>query len=356
MKKLLSVSLAAVMAMGVLAGCTSNKDDGAAATKDEKKEDKVVNVYTARHYPSDEAVFDAFTADTGIKVNLVKATAEELFERMKREGENTEADIFMTVDGGVLNTAKTSDLLQPIESKEIDANVPKNLRDKDNHWVGLSTRARVLVYPKDRVKSEQLSTYEDLATDKWKGKVAARSSTNLYNQSLLASFIALDGEEKAEAWAKGITTNLVQNPPEGGDRDQAKKVVAGQGDVAIMNSYYVGQLANSENPEEVKVAEKLGVFFPNQETTGTHVNISGMGLAKHSKNKDNAVKLIEYFTGEKAQTQLISKSFEFPVNSKAQLPELLKSWGTFKTQEIDFAVLGENNVKATQIFNKVGWK
>jgi iron(III) transport system substrate-binding protein len=355
MKKLLSASLAAVMAMGVLAGCTSNKDEGAAATK-EKTEEKVVNVYTARHYEVDEKLYKAFTDETGIKVNVVKSDkAPELIERIKREGDKTEADLFLTVDGGILNTAKTAGLLQPIESKEVDSIVPKNLRDKDNEWVALSSRARVIVYAKDRVKPEQLSTYEDLATDKWKGKVLARSSTNLYNQSLLASFIALDGEQKAEAWAKGVATNLARTP-DGGDRDQAKAVVAGTGDVAIMNSYYVGQLANSAKPEEVKVAEQIGVFFPNQQTTGTHINVSGVGLVKHSKNKENAIKLMEYLVNEKSQSEIAKANFEHPVNNKAEMPELLKSWGTFKTQEIDFAVLGENNAKATQIFNKVGWK
>ncbi|MGE7872557.1 Fe(3+) ABC transporter substrate-binding protein [Bacillus paramycoides] len=355
MKKLLSVSLAAMMALGTLAGCASKKEEDVAAKTKKKEESKVVNVYTARHYESDDKLFESFTADTGVKVNVVKGKAEELIERLKREGESTEADLFITVDGGVLNTAKKNGVLQPVSSKEIDKNVPKNLRDKDNEWIGLATRARVLVYAKDRVKPEQLSTYEDIATANWKGKVLARSSTSLYNQSLLASIIALNGEQKAEEWAKGIVENFAQDP-QGGDRDQAKAVVAGKADVAIMNTYYVGLLANSQDPEEVKVAEKLGVFFPNQDTTGTHVNISGAGLVKHSKNKENAVKLIEYFTSEKAQTELSKANFEFPVNKKAEMPELLKSWGTFKTQKIDFAVLGENNAKATQIFNKVGWK
>jgi iron(III) transport system substrate-binding protein len=177
----------------------------------------------------------------------------------------------------------------------------------------------------------------------------------LYNQSLLASLISLSGEQKAEAWAKGIVTNLGRNP-EGGDRDQAKGIVAGAGDLAIMNTYYVGQLQNSKDPEEVKVAQKIGVFFPNQSTTGTHLNISGVGLIKSSKNKDAAVKLIEYLTGEEAQTLMSKENFEFPVNAKAQMPELLKSWGEFKTQQLDFSKLGENNKKAVEIMNKVGWK
>lgn len=317
--------------------------------------EKVVNVYTARNYDVDKKLFEQFTQQTGIKVNVIEGKAEELIERIKREGENSPADVFITVDGGILNLAKEEGILQPVESKVVDQQVPKNLRDKDNHWIGVSTRARVIVYSKDRVKPEDLSTYEDLASEKWKGKVLVRSSTSLYNQSLLASLIELIGEEKAEAWAKGIVQNMAQDP-KGGDRDQAKAIAAGIGDVAIMNTYYVGGMLHSKDPEEVKAAQQVGVFFPNQQTTGTHINISGIGLAKYSKNKENAIKLIEFLTGKEAQETITNENFEFPVNPQAQLPELLKSWGEFKTQEIDFAKLGVHNKKALEILNKAGWK
>ncbi|WP_054024022.1 Fe(3+) ABC transporter substrate-binding protein [Bacillus sp. FJAT-28004] len=324
------------------------------AAKDNNK-DQVVNVFTARHYDIDSQLFDAFTKETGIKVNEIKGTAEELVERLKREGESSEADLFITVDGGVLNYAKQNDVLQSIQSTTVDSNVPAEWRDNDNNWVGIATRARVIVYAKDRVKPEQLSTYEDLAGDKWKGKVLVRSSSSLYNQSLLASFIELNGEQKAEEWAKGLVANFARDP-EGGDRDQAKAIVAGLGDVAIMNTYYVGQMLNSKDAEEVKVAEQIGVFFPNQDTTGAHLNISGVGLTKHAKNKDNAVKLIEYMTGKDGQTLLTQGSFEFPVNASADKPELLKGWGDFKTQKLDFTKLGEHNKKAVELLAKVGWK
>jgi iron(III) transport system substrate-binding protein len=377
-KSIFGVILPAVMAMTLLAGCgstspaptsttTPTPDPKAAsntaapantATPAEapaKSKDQAVNIFTARHYAADTVLYEAFTKQTGIKVNEVKGTAEELVERLKREGQSSEADLFVTVDGGVLNYAKQNGVLQPIQSATIDANVPKELRDKDNNWIGIATRARVIVYAKDRVKPEQLSTYEDLASDKWKGKVLARSSTSLYNQSLVASFIELNGEAKAEEWAKGIATNLGRKP-EGGDRDQAKGIAAKVGDVAIMNTYYVGQMLTSKDAEEVKVAQNIGVFFPNQATNGTHLNISGAGLVKHSKNKDNAIKLIEYITSKEGQSLLIKESFEFPVNDKADKPELLKSWGTFKTQQIDFSKLGEHNKKSIEILNKVGWK
>jgi iron(III) transport system substrate-binding protein len=351
---ILTTMITAVLVAGCASGKTEQQPTGASQQSSSKSE-SVVNVYTARAYEVDDKLFEQFSKETGIKVNVIKGKAEELIERMKREGQSTGADLFITVDGGVLNNAKQAGILQPVQSETIDQNVPKQYHDKDNQWIGLSSRARVIVYSKDRVKPEQLSTYEDLTSDKWKGKVLVRSSTSNYNQSLLASFIELNGEQKAEEWAKGIVNNLARSP-EGGDRDQAKAIVAGTGDVAIMNTYYFGQLLYSKDPEEVKVAKALGVFFPNQSTSGTHLNVSGVGLSKYSKNKDNAVKLIEYLTGTEAQSMVSKENFEFPVNPKADKPELLTSWGNFSTQQIDFAKLGDYNRKAIEIFNKVGWK
>lgn len=358
----ISTALSAAMVMALLAGCGAKSSGGesqgsapGAAPSSAPQKEAVVNIYTARNYEVDDELYTKFSQKTGIKVNVVKGKAEELIERIKREGASTQADVFITVDGGILNNAKQAGVLQPIQSETVNQNVPKNYRDTDNEWVGLSSRARVIVYSKERVKPEQLSTYEDLAGDKWKGKVLVRSSTSLYNQSLVASFIELNGEQKAEEWSKGIVANMGR-APEGGDRDQAKAIVAGSGDVAIMNTYYYGQLLNSKDAEEVKVAKSLGVFFPNQQTNGTHINVSGIGLTKHSKNKEQAVKLVEYLTDVEAQSLVSMANFEFPVNAKADVPELLKSWGTFKTQQIDFAKLGEHNRKAIEILNKVGWK
>lgn len=338
----------------VMAGCGSNNSHNSETNGGSGDKD-VVNVFTARHYDIDSAMFDAFEKKTGLIVNEIKGTAEELVERMKREGKSTEADLFITVDGGVLNYAKKSDVLQPIESEAILANVPEKLRDKDKQWVGLATRARVIVYAKDRVTPDQLSTYEALAEGRWRGKVLVRSSSSLYNQSLVASLIELNGEAETEQWAKGLVANFARDP-EGGDRDQAKAIAAGTGDVAIMNTYYVGQMLHSKDAEEVKVGEGIGVYFPNQSTTGTHLNISGIGLAKHAKNKENAYKLIEFMTGKEGQEMLTNGSFEYPVNEAAELPALLKEWGEFKTQSLDFSKLDENNNKATELMNKAGWK
>ncbi|WP_223067946.1 Fe(3+) ABC transporter substrate-binding protein [Paenibacillus caui] len=359
-RKLFAPLLTGVVAVGLLAGCGANKanESGANSEKSEptaKTAKQVVNIYSARNYDVDALLYKKFTEQTGIKVNVIDGKAEELIERLKREGESTQADLFLTVDGGVLNNAKQAGLLQPVTSETINQNVPKKFRDPDNEWTGLSTRARVIVYSKERVKPEQLSTYEDLTSPAWKGKVLVRPSSSLYNQSLLSSFVELNGEEKAEEWSKGLVANLARTP-EGNDRDQAKAIVAGVGDVALMNTYYVGLLLNSDDPEEVKVGQSIGVFFPNQDTSGTHVNISGAGVTKHSKNKENAVKLIEFLTGAEAQTMVTNENFEFPVNAKAELPELLKSWGTFKAQQIDFNKLGAHNAKAIEIMNKTGWK
>lgn len=317
--------------------------------------EQVVNIYTARHYESDQALYDLFEKESGIKVNAVSGKAPELIERIKREGDSTSADLFITVDGGVLYTAKKADILTPVTSEKVLASVPSGKRDRDNYWVGLTTRARVIVYSKDRVKPEELSTYEDLADPKWKGRTLARPSSSLYDQSLLASLIVFDGEEQARQWVKGFADNFAR-PPKGNDRAQAKDIAAGLGDVALMNTYYLGQMLNSKDPEEVKAVQSVGVFFPNQQTTGTHVNISGVGLVKGAKNKDNAVRFIEFMTGVPAQNLLAAGNYEYPINPQAKEPEALASFGSFKAQSLDFDALGQNNAPAIKIFAQGGWK
>jgi iron(III) transport system substrate-binding protein len=360
MRKSGSLILSMVVLVGiVLAGCgskqTGGNDNQAPTANGVSKASGVVNIYTARNYEADKLLFKSFEQETGIKVNLVEGTAEELIERLKREGTNSGADLFLTVDGGVLNKAKKEGILQPLISKVVEQQVPASLRDKDQAWIGIATRARILVYANDRVKPEQLSTYEDLAADKWKGKLLIRSSTSLYNQSLLASIIELNGEEAASKWAKGVAANLARKP-EGGDRDQVKAIAAGTGDVAIINTYYLGQMINSADAEEVKAAEKVRVFFPNQKTNGAHVNISGLGLTKASNNKENAIKLVEYLTSVPSQSLIASKNYEYPVNPKADKGKLLTSWGEFKAQAISFDKLGDNNKKAIELFAQAGWK
>ncbi len=353
MKKIWMMLLTLVLTAGILAGCSTAEtaeSENLAANPDE-----IVNIYTDRHYDSDDALYELFTQETGIKVNIVKGKSDELIERLKNEGADTEADLIVLADVGRLQRSKDLDLLQSATSTIIDENVPENLRDDENHWVALTKRARVLVYSKDRVDPAELSSYQDLTEEKWNGKILVRTSDNIYNQSLVSSFIELYGEEATEAWIKGLVSNFAREP-KGNDRDQAKAVVAGEGDVAIMNTYYLGLMMNSSDPEEVKVAESVGVFFPNQELDGTHVNISGAGIVKHAERVENAVKLIEFLTSETAQKSYSEANYEYPVNPKVEPSELLKSWGEFKEQPIKMSSIGKNveDVLKTMIMN--GWK
>jgi len=314
-----------------------------------------VNVYSHRHYEADEAVFEAFTKETGIEVNVVKAGADELIERLKAEGENSPADILITADAGRLHRAKSEGLLQKVESETLTERVPEALRDPEGYWLGFTMRARIIAYAKDRVKPADLSTYEALAGDDWKGRILVRSSSNIYNQSLMASIIAADGEEKAKEWAAAVRKNMAR-PPQGSDRDQMRAVAAGLGDVAIVNTYYVGLLTNSDDPKDREVAEKIGIFFPNQDGRGTHVNISGAGVTKHAKNKANAIKFLEYLASPEVQKTYASATYEYPVKAGNNEDELLKSWGDFKADELNLSKLGELNADAVKIFDSVGWE
>ena len=355
MKKSWLFSLCILLLFSVsLAGCGG----GAPAPVSPKPtaDTKEVNIYTSRHYPGiDDAIYKSFTDKTGIKVNVIKASGEELLQRIKTEGGSSKADIYLTADAGNLYLAKQAGILQPFSSATLTKNIPADFIDTDKMWVGLTMRARVLVYAKDRVKPDDLSTYEDLTQPKWKGKLITRSSNNIYNQSMLAAFIAMNGEAQAKTWASGIAANFAKQP-EGGDRDQAKAVAAGKADVAIMNSYYLGQMLSSKDPLEVKAAESLGVFFPNQNTTGTHVNISGAGIVKTAKNVDHAMKLLEYLSDIEAQQKFAEASTEYPVNPAVEPSALLKQWGSFRKQNLNLSKLGEHNRRAVQIFNEVGWK
>ncbi|WP_105618837.1 Fe(3+) ABC transporter substrate-binding protein [Vallitalea okinawensis] len=368
------LSVLMITVLGVFVGCSSDVVTEEPETKEEvvveektettdqdtEKEEKevekqVVNLYTDRHYDTDEELYKLFTEETGIEVNVVKGKGDELIERLVREGEDTEADLLITADAGRLHRAKTSDLLQPVESEVLTTNIPENLVDQDHQWFGITMRARILAYAPDRVNVEELTTYADLADPKWNDKILVRSSTNIYNQSLVASLIAIQGEEATKEWAAGVVENMAREP-EGNDRAQATAVVAGEGDIAIMNSYYIGKMINSSEPEEVKVAESVKIFFPDQDTNGTHINVSGVGLTKHAKNQENAIKLMEFLSSETAQEQYAQANYEYPVNPNVEPSELLQSWGEFKTQDINLSLLGEYNAKAVEIMNEVGWK
>ena len=314
-----------------------------------------VMLYTHRHYEADEALFAEFTKNTGIAVNVVKSGADQLMERLKQEGHRSPADLLMTADAGRLHRAKSMDLLQPVTSEALSTSIPEALRDPEGYWFGFTSRARVIVYAKDRVKPSELSTYEALAGKQWRGRVLARSSSNIYNQSLLASIIAAHGEAKASEWASAVRQNMAR-APQGSDRDQMRAVAAGLADVAIVNTYYVGLLKNSADAKDREVASKIGVFFPNQGDRGTHINVSGAGVVKAAKHKENAVKLLEFLASKEAQASFPVTTYEYPVSKDVPWSDLLKSWGIFKQDSLSLARLGELNKAAVKVFNRAGWE
>lgn len=313
-----------------------------------------VNLYSSRQESLIRPILDEFEKDTGIKVNVVFAK-EGTLERLKAEGDNSPADAILTVDISRLAAHKKAGVLQPISSDVLDKNIPEHFRDPDGEWYGLSARSRVIFYAKDRVDPSELSTYEDLADPKWKNRICVRSSSNAYNQSLLAAMIVHDGAEAAEKWANGIKDNLARKP-QGGDRDQLKAVAAGECDIAIVNTYYYGGLQNSKDPEEVAVTEKVALFWPNQDGRGAHVNVSGAGVAKSAKNKDAAIRLIEYLSEDKAQEFYASTNYEFPVKADVELDETVAGWGEFKMDEVSLGKVADAQAEAVKIFDRAGWR
>ncbi|NJK42042.1 MAG: Fe(3+) ABC transporter substrate-binding protein [Acaryochloridaceae cyanobacterium SU_2_1] len=336
--------------------CSNQTPSSTTSTSPESQSGQaVVNVYTARHYDTDEELYQDFTKKTGIKINLLEGKDNELLERIKNEGTNRQADVLITVDAGRLWRAEEAKLLQPIQSDILKAKVPENLRHPDGLWFGLTRRARILVYNKAKIKPAQLSTYEALAEPTWKGRVCVRSSNNIYNQSLLGSFIESEGPEATKAWAKGLVANLAR-PPKGGDTDQIKAVAAGQCDVAIVNHYYLARMAQSKNAEDQAVAAKVGAFFPNQQDRGTHVNISGAGVVANAPHQKNAIAFLEYLTSAEAQTVFAEGNDEYPVVKDVAIPAVLKEYGEFKADTINVSAYGRNNPEAIKIADQVGWQ
>jgi iron(III) transport system substrate-binding protein len=316
-----------------------------------------VNVYSARKEKLIKPLLDKFTEETGIKVNLVTGKADALLKKLELEGENTPADLLVTTDAGRLHRAKDAGVLQAVESETLTTNIPANLRDPENVWYGLTYRARPIFYVKGKVKPEELSTYEALTDEKWKGRICIRSSNNIYNQSLVASMLATQGEEATQAWVNDFVKNFAR-PPKGGDRDQIKAAAAGQCDLAIANSYYFAAMINGKDAEQKAAAEKVAIFWPNQGDAdrGSHINISGAAVTKAAKNKDNAIKLMEYMTQNDAQTWYAEVNGEYPIKEGVEASDLLKSWGDFKADELNLAELGKNNAAALKMMDKAGWK
>lgn len=318
-------------------------------------QDKVVNLYSSRHYDTDEALYETFTKKTGIKINRIEAGEDQLLQRMRAEGDKSPADVLITVDAGRLWRAQQNGLLQPTKSAVLEKAIPAHLREAEGYWFGFSKRARVFVVNKDKVKSGELTRYEDLADPKWKGRLLIRSSTNVYNQSIVGSMIATLGAPATEVWARHVVENFAR-APKGGDTDQIKAVAAGEGDVALSNTYYFARLLNSAKPEDKAVVAKLAVIFPNQGDRGTHVNVSGAGVAKYAPNKANAIKFLEYLASAEAQNYFAKGNYEFPVIANVPLHPVIASWAEFKEDQINAAVFGRNNEDALKLMDRAGWK
>ena len=291
------------------------------------------------------------------KVNVTKANADELIQRMKIEGSSSPADLFITVDVGKLWQAGDMGLLQKVEDETITSGIDSEFLDPNNYWIPLTYRSRVVVFSRERVDVDELSTYEDLANEKWKNRLLIRSSSNSYNQALMSSLIANLGLDVAEDWSTKIVSNLARDP-KGNDRDQVKAIASGQGDIAVVNSYYIGLLLSSEKEEELKAGNSVGVFFPNQgeNQRGAHINVSGIALTKNAPNRENAIKLISYLTSQSAQQTYVNNTYEYSVNSSVEPNEIVKSWGDFKKDKLDLNMLGVKRNEAIRIFDKTGWK
>ena len=319
-------------------------------------QENVVNVYSSRHYQTDEALYAGFTKKTGIKVNRIEAGEDALIERIRNEGARSPADVLITVDAGRLWRAEQLGLFQPVKSAVLESRIPASYREPSGQWFGLSLRARVIAYNKDKVKPQEVQNYEDLADPKWKGRLCMRSSSNIYNLSLMGALIDHLGEQQAETWAKAVRANLAQEP-KGGDSDQLKAVAAGQCDVTVSNQYYYARLARSGKPDERRVAEQVGIVFPNQKTWGTHVNVSGAGVLKHAPHRDAAVRFLEYLAGDEAQRYFADGNNEWPVVERVRPDNpVLSAFGEFRRDALNVAVLGRNQPNSQKIYDRVAWK
>ncbi len=326
-------------------------------------QEQVVNIYSARHYPGDDLLYNGFTKATGVKINRVDADDAGILQRLKAEGSASPADVILLVDAARLWRAETDGLFAPVKSPVLDAAIPAQLRAKvgpdGTPWFGFSTRARVVVYNKLRIKRDDVDTYEELGDAKNKGQLCTRSGSHPYNLSLFGAVTEHLGDKAAEAWLAGMVANMAR-APKGGDSDQIKAVASGECGVAISNTYYIARMLRSSNPEDQAAIEKVGIVFPNQNSWGTHVNIAGGGMAKHAKNAANAVKFLEYLASAEAQNYFANGNNEWPVVTTVKFnnPALQTMTGgaSFKSETIPVSVIGMNQVKVQQMLDRVGYK
>ncbi len=317
-------------------------------------QEKVLNLYSARHYQTDEKLYDNFTKQTGIKINRIDGKEDELMERIRNEGANSPADVFITVDAARLANADALALFAPVKSKVLESRIPAHLHT--DTWFAFSTRARVIIYNRNAVKAEDVATYESLADPKLKGKLCSRSGSHPYNLSLVASLIAHDGEAKTEEWAKGVVANFAR-APKGGDTDQIKSVALGECGVAVSNTYYLARLIRSDKVDERRMMERVGIVWPNQANRGTHINISGAGVVKTSKNLEAAVKFLEYLASDDAQRYFADGNNEWPVvASVATNNPALEAMGRFKADTLPIGTLAKNVVAAQKLLDRAGYR
>ena len=315
----------------------------------------VLNLYSSRHYQTDEVLYSNFEKATGIKINRIEGLEDPLLERMKSEGDKSPADVLITVDMGRLLKAQEMGLFQPIKSALLDEKIPRELRSLDGTWYGFSVRARPIYYAKSKLDPKQIDNYEDLADPKFKGKICTRSGAHPYMISMLSSIIAANGSEKAEAWARGVVANMARSP-KGGDTDQIKGVASGECEIAVGNTYYFARIMKSDKPEDRAIVEKVGVVFPNQGNRGAHINISGAGVAKYAPNKEAAIKFLEYLASPEAQNYFANGNNEYPVVGKVIGNAQLSALGEFKRDPLPMEMVGKNYAAASQMYDRVGWK
>ena len=314
-----------------------------------------VNVYSGRKEALIRPVLDRFTEQTDIMVNLVSGKAGQLRERLLVEGRNSPADVLITADVANLHRAMVAGLFQSIDSEVLDRRIPAIYRDPGKHWFGLSLRARIFVYARERVQVDELSTYEDLTALKWRDRITVRSSSNVYNQSLISSMIAVHGIDVAELWVHGLVKNFARSP-KGGDTDQIRAVAAGEADIAIVNSYYYGRLVASSKRSDSDIVERTAIFFPNQGGRGTHVNVSGAGVTAYAKNRLEAISLLEFMASPEGQSLFADLNHEFPVSGDVSKSRIVSTWGSFIADELNLALLGEHNGDAIRVADRAGWR
>ena len=346
-----SAAVAAVATVALILAACGQSGDSAAPAADAGE----VNVYSSRHYDADEALYARFTEETGIRVNVVEGNADQLIARLRAEGEASPADIFVAADAGALWRAQDAGLLQATSSETINSRIPANLRAPGGEWFGFARRARIVAYDPARVRPEEVDTYEEIASPRFRGKLCVRSSESVYNLSLVGALIEAWGPERARQWVEGVVANMAR-PPEGGDRDQIRAVAAGVCEIALTNSYYFIRMGNGEEAADREVAGKLRLAYPSLNGQGAHVNVSGGGVAAHAPNRDNAVRLLEFLSTPESQTLVAQMNFEYPISPDVAAPAPVDAYASFQANPMAVSLYGPRQAEAQSMMSAAGWR